>query len=98
MWSSHHNSTFVCAGTDAHRFKSDVRALADNDRLRLAPCPTCGAELAVESLLASLAADLGGGCEPVHAAGLVEASEHPADATRRHWRAFVERVDTRPPH
>ena len=37
MWSSHHNPTFVCAGPDAHRFKSDVRALADNDRLRLAP-------------------------------------------------------------
>lgn len=90
MW-NHYNPTFVCAGTDRHYFKSDVRALTDNDRLRLAPCPTCGQPLGVASVIDSLIANTQD-VEPARVDGLVLEYEDPHTANQRSWDEFTSRL------
>ena len=92
MW-NHHNPTFVCAGAAPHYFKSDVPDLAENDRLQLAPCPTCGAGLAVASVIEKLIAHAGD-ARPAHVPGLVREYEDPATAMQRSWDEFANQVAT----
>ncbi|MCY4522238.1 MAG: hypothetical protein OXC13_15860 [Caldilineaceae bacterium] len=92
MW-NHHNPTFVCAGPDAHYFKSNIRALAENDRLCLAPCPTCGAGLTVASVIEKLIAH-SREVVPSHVPGLVLEYEDPHAAGERMWREFESRIAT----
>ena len=86
-----YNPKFVCTADTDHFFASDVYALAVNDRLELAPCPTCGAVLQIASVIDSLIAH-SQAAKPVHVDGLVVAFEHPGDASRRVFAEFVDRI------